>query len=94
MPWRDCNSRSSGQPADAAAAPAEPKGQQSGRCNWAGGGLFMEWAVGKQGEIDAAGLARTVDAAWFQDCLGGSLPFGRRANHQLRRARNLLLSEG
>ena len=58
-----------------------------------GPGLFMEWAVGKQGEIMRAEL-RQADDARLEDRVGHPLPRRRRGHHRLGRARHLLLPEG
>ena len=54
-------------------------------------GTFMEWAVGKQGEIMRPN-SRQADAARLADHLGHPLLRRRRGHHRRRRARHLLLS--
>ena len=56
-------------------------------------GTFMEWAVGKQGEMHAA-EHRQADAARLEDRLGHPLLERRRGHHRHRRTRHLLLPEG
>ena len=58
-----------------------------------GAGLFMEWAVNKQGEMMRA-QHRQADAARLEDPLGHPLQRRRRRHQGPGRARHLLLSEG
>ena len=56
-------------------------------------GTFMEWAVGKQGEIMRPN-SRQADAARLAHHLGHPLLRRRRGRHRRRRTRHLLLSQG
>ena len=78
--------------AGAAAAGRHPDTEPARSDRRRGAGLFMEWAVGKQGEIMRA-EQRQADAARLEDHLRGPLSRGRRGDHRSGRARHLLLSE-
>ena len=61
--------------------------------NVAGDGLFMEWAVGKNGDEMRPDSGRLM-LPELEDHLGDALSRGRRRDHRAHRARRLVLPEG